>query len=116
MLDLTSKGGLWLVSRYATPAEVRAAGRQGLIEHLQGAGGLSARQVQSLAERALAAAAAQQLVVPGERLAARLVRELTAEALACRRRIIELDAELTRLLERHPDAALIRSLPGRGPC
>ncbi|HEX2326384.1 MAG TPA: IS110 family transposase, partial [Chloroflexota bacterium] len=29
-LDLTSKGGLWLVSRYATPAEVRAAGREAL--------------------------------------------------------------------------------------
>ena len=114
VLDLTSKGGLWLVSRYVTPAEVRTAGRAGLVAHLQAAGGLSARQLQSLAERALAAAAAQQLVVPGERLAARLVRELTAEALACRRRIIEPDAELTRLLERHPDAALIRSLPGMG--
>jgi transposase len=100
VLDLTSKGGLWLVSRYVTPAEVRTAGRAGLVAHLQAAGGLSARQIQSLAERALAAAAAQQLVVPGERLAARLVRELTAE--------------LNRLLERHPDAALIRSLPGMG--
>jgi transposase len=47
-------------------------------------------------------------------LAARLVRELAAEALACRRRIIDLDAVLNRLLERHPDAALIRSLPGMG--
>ena len=114
VLDLTSKGGRWLVSRSVPPAEVRTAGRAGLVAHLQAAGGLSARQLQSLAERALAAAAAQQLVVPGERLAARLVRELTAEALACRRRIIEPDAELTRLLERHPDAALIRSLPGMG--
>jgi transposase len=114
VLDLTSKGGLWLVSRYVTPAEVRTAGRAGLVGHLQAAGGLSARQIQTLADRALAAAAAQQLVVPGERLAARLVRELAAEALACRRRIIDLDAELNRLLERHPDAALIRSLPGMG--
>jgi transposase len=114
VVDLTSKGGLWLVSRYVTPAEVRTAGRAGLVAHLRAAGGLSARQVQTLAGRALAAAAAQQLVVPGERLAARLVRELAAEALACRRRIIDLDAELNRLLERHPDAALIRSLPGMG--
>jgi transposase len=114
VLDLTTKGGLWLVSRYVTPAEVRAAGRQGLIEHLQGAGGLSARQVQTLADRALAAAAAQHLTVPGERLAASLVRELAAEALACRQRVGELDRDLARLLERHPDAALIRSLPGMG--
>jgi transposase len=114
VLDLTTKGGLWLLSLYVTPTEVRAAGRQGLIEHLQGAGGLSARQVQTLADRALAAAVAQQLAVPGERLAASLVRELAAEALACRRRVGELDRDLAGLLERHPDAALIRSLPGMG--
>jgi hypothetical protein len=58
VLDLTTKGGLWLVSRYVTPAEVRAAGHQGLVAHLQAAGGLSARQVQTLADRALAAAVA----------------------------------------------------------
>jgi transposase len=114
VLDLTTKGGLWLVSRYVTPAEVRAAGHQGLVAHLQATGGLSARQVQSLADRALAAAVAQQLAVPGERLAASLVRELAAEALACRRRVGELDRDLAGLLERHPDAALIRSLPGMG--
>lgn len=62
---MTTKGGLWLVSRYVTPAEVRTAGRQGLIEHLQAAGGLSARQVQTLADRTLAAAVAQQLVCGG---------------------------------------------------
>jgi hypothetical protein len=39
-LELTTKGGLWLVSRYVTPAEVRAAGHGGLVEHLQAAGGL----------------------------------------------------------------------------
>jgi transposase len=114
VLDLTTKGGLWLVSRYVTPTEIRGAGRHGLIEHLQGAGGLSARQVQTLADRALAAAVAQRLAVPGERLAARLIRELAAEALACRQRILELDRDLAKLLERHPDAALIRSLPGMG--
>jgi transposase len=113
VVDLTTKGGLWLVSRYVTPAEVRAAGRHGLIAHLQGAGGLPARQVQALADRALAAVA-QQLAVPGERLAASLVRELAAEALACRRRVLQLDRDLAELLERHPDAALIRSLPGMG--
>jgi transposase len=114
VLDLTSKGGLWLVSRYVTPAEVRSAGREELVGHLRAAGGLSGRQIQTLADRALAAAAAQQLAVPGQRLAARLVRELAAEALACRQRISGLDAELNQLLERHPDAALIRSLPGMG--
>jgi transposase len=71
-------------------------------------------QIQTLADRALAAAVAQQLVVPGERLAASLVRELAAEALACRQRVIQLDRDLAERLERHPDAALVRSLPGMG--
>src|SRR5512132_2111625 len=95
-------------------AEIRAAGRQRLVDHLQAAGGLSARQIQTLADRALAAAVAQQLAVPGERLAARLIRELAAEALACRQRVLKFDRDLAKLLERHPDAALIRSLPGMG--
>jgi transposase len=113
-LDLTTKGGLWLVSRYVTPAELRAAGRAGLVEHLQAAGGLPHRQVQELADRALTAATAQQVAVPGERLAASLTRELAAEALACRDRLARLDRDLEALLARHPDAALIRSLPGMG--
>ena len=49
VLDLTTKGGPWLISRYVTPAEIRTSGRHGLIEHLQAAGGLSARQIQTLA-------------------------------------------------------------------
>jgi transposase len=113
-LDLTTKGGLWLVSRYVTPAELRAAGRAGLVEHLQAAGGLPHRQVQALADRALAAASAQQVAVPGERVTASLARELATEALACRDRLARLDRDLERLLARHPDAALIRSLPGMG--
>jgi hypothetical protein len=44
---------------------------------------------------------------PGKRLAASLIRELAAEALACRQRVLELDRDLAKLLERHPDAALI---------
>ena len=113
-LELTTKGGLWLVSRYDTPAEVRAAGRHGLREHLQAAGGLPSRQIRALADRALAAASAQQQTLPAERLTADLVRELATEALACRARLARLDRDLDQLLARHPDAALIRSLPGMG--
>ena len=113
-LELTTKGGLWLVSRYVTPAEVRAAGRHGLLEHLQAAGGLPSRQIRALADRALAAATAQQQTLPAARLTATLVRELATEALACRARLARLDRDLDQLLARHPDAALIRSLPGMG--
>ncbi len=60
------------------------------------------------------AAAEQTIAVPAERMTARLIRELAMEALASRIRLAELDRELEATLERHPDAALIRSLPGMG--
>jgi transposase len=47
-------------------------------------------------------------------MSARLIKELAAEALACRARLMALDRELHDLLARHPDATLIRSLPGMG--
>jgi transposase len=42
------------------------------------------------------------------------VRELALEAERTRERLTELDTELEAALERHPDAALIRTLPGMG--
>ncbi len=111
-LDFTTKGALWLVAKYVTPAEIRRAGKRALIHHLKRAGGLP--NVEALADKALAAAKEQTIAVPGERTSASLVRELAREALATRRRIAELDRELEALLQRHPDAALIRSPPGMG--
>jgi transposase len=111
-LDLTTKGPLHLLTKFVTPAELRAAGKKRLVRHLQAAGGLP--KVEDLAERVLAAAAEQTIAVPAERMTARLIRELAIEALATRTRLIELDRELEALLQRHPDAALIRSLPGMG--
>ena len=112
VLDLTTKGPLHLPTRHVTPAELRAAGHKRLVRHLRAAGGLP--KVEDLAERALAAAVEQAIAVPAERMAARLIRELAAEALAGRARPLDLDRELEALLRRHPDAALIRSLPGMG--
>jgi transposase len=111
-LDLNKKGPLHLLTKFVTPAELRDAGKKRLVRHLQAAGGLP--NVEALAERALTAAAEQAIAVPAERMTARLIRELATEALATRARLIELDRELEALLERHPDAALIRSLPGMG--
>jgi len=111
-LDLKTKGPLHLLTKFVTPAELRTAGKKRLVRHLQAAGGLP--NVEALADRALTAAADQAIAVPAERMTARLIRELAAEALASRTRLIELDRELEALLDRHPDAALIRSLPGMG--
>jgi transposase len=111
-LDLKSLGPLHLLTRYVTPAELRAAGKKRLVRHLRAAGGLP--HVDALAERALAAAVEQTIAIPAERMSARLIKELAQEALAARARLAEIDRELEEFLVRHPDAALIRSLPGMG--
>jgi transposase len=112
MLDLTTKGGLWLVTRYATPGELRRAGPKRIVQHLRRAGGVP--NPEKLAAMALAAAQEQRIALPAERTTAVLIRELAAEAIAARTRLARLDCELDGLLARHPDAALIRSLPGMG--
>lgn len=111
-LNLKRKTALCLLSCYVTPQEFRDAGGQQLLDHLQQAG--AARCAAEMTRTALASAQAQQLSVPGERVAAALIKELANEALAVRARLKELDHELTALLEQHPDAALISSLPGMG--
>jgi transposase len=111
-LDLTTKGPLALLTKFVTPAELRAAGKKRLIRHLKAAGGLP--NLEALADRALAAAAEQTIAIRAERMSARLIKELASEALATRTRLASLDRELEDLLDRHPDAALIRSLPGMG--
>ncbi len=111
-LDLTTKGALWLLTRYVTPGELCGAGRSRLLKHLRRGAGL--RKIEPLADAALAAARAQRIAVPGERAVAAVVRELATEALAARARIAQLDRELEALIECHPDGALIRTLPGMG--
>ena len=114
IVDPTQKASLVLLSRYVTPVEIRRAGKPRLVNHLLRAGRLPRPHLERLAEQALAAATAQQLALPGERLAAELVRELAQETLATRDRLSRLDAQIEETLARHPDAALIRSLPGMG--
>jgi transposase len=114
VVEPTQKASLWLLSRYVTPAEIRRAGASRLVTHLLRAGRLPRPHLEQLAEAALAAAKEQRLALPGERLAAELVRELALEALAVRERLTKLDADLEQTLAHHPDAALIRSLPGMG--
>jgi transposase len=111
-LDFTTKGALWLVSKYVTPAELREASRRKVVRHLQRAGGLP--NVKTLADAALAAAEAQRIAISGERMSAVLIRELAVEALTTRERIATLERELETLLQHCPNAVLIRSLPGMG--
>lgn len=114
VVDPTGKAGLVLLARHVTPAEIRRAGPRRIAEHVLKAGHLRRAEVEALAGRAAEAARAQRIAVPGEGRAAELVRELAVEALATRERLARLDADIEEALARHPDAALIRSLPGMG--
>lgn len=113
-LDVTGKIGLHLLTRYVTPAEIRAAGRARLLAHLRRIKHVKDASLVALAEGAVTSAQAQRVSTPGESVAADLIRDIAAEALAAREQLKALDKRITQALDRHPDAALIRSLPGMG--
>jgi transposase len=114
IIDVTTKTGLHLLTRYVTPAQIRAAGRDRLLAHLRQLRHVKAATIDALTDAALAAAAAQQVTVPGEAIAADLIRGLAEEALAGRAQLADIDARIREILDTHPDAALIHSLPGMG--
>ena len=113
-VDVTNKSGLWLLTRYVTPAEIRSAGRRRLLTHLSKLKNIKTTIVTAITEAALEAAHAQQLRVPGEAVAADLIRGLATEMLTGRDQLTLIDKGIGEVLQRHPDAALIRSLPGMG--
>lgn len=114
VIDLGNKTGLWLLTRYVTPVEIRRAGHARLCAHLSRAGRIRKTVVQDLAEAALSSAREQRTSVPGEGTAAELIREMALEALQTRDKLTALDERIGEVLDRHPDAALIVSLPGMG--
>jgi transposase len=113
-VDVTSKTGMHLLTRYVTTGEIRAAGRRRLLIHLRKAGRVRESALEALADAAITTAQAQQVVVPGEATAARLIRGLANEMLTARAQLVDIDTQIEEVLTRHPDAALVRSLPGMG--
>jgi transposase len=111
-LDVTKKAPLALLTRYVTPTEIRTAGARRIAAHLDRTPHL--RDTRALADEVVGIAKTQTIAVPGEAIAAELIRELATEASAAKTRIAAIDRELEALLAVHPDGALIRSLPGMG--
>ncbi len=112
VLDLNRKGALVLVWRYQTPTAVRRAGRRRVESYLKTRG---VRGAAVLAEKALAAAKDQSVRLPAEEVAAGIVSELAAEALALGERIAQADKELERRFFDHPFSEVLASFPGMGP-
>lgn len=111
-LDLNTKGALTLVSRYQRPQQIRRTGQGRLAVFLKNRG---VKGAEGLAGKALAAANSQSVALPAEEVAAAIVAELAAEALALKKRIEALDGELRRRFFARPEARILSSLPGMGP-
>jgi transposase len=111
-IDLTTKAALVLLSAFVTPAELRQASAARLRKPF----GAQANRtyVTQLIATARDCAQRQSMSLPGERLTAHLIKELAREALRTLEQLAALDLEIEQRLAHHPDAALIRSLPGMG--
>ena len=106
------KGALVLLTGYASPERLRRVGETAL------AGWLRRRRVRNyaaVAARALAAAQAQSVTLPGQEIAAAIIAELASNTLALDQRLTDLDTQITATFDEHPQAAIIQSMPGFGP-
>lgn len=114
VVDPTAKAGAHLLTRYVTPAEIRAAGQNRILAHLRRAGHLRETTMQTPATAAVTAARAHRIAVAGQSVAADMIRELATEILRGRTQLKAIDDRIETILREHPDAALIRSMPGMG--
>jgi len=105
------KGALVLLTGYASPERIRRIGATRL------AGWLQHRRVRDsvrVATRAVTAARAQLIVLPGQDLTASIIAELATNILALDERVKNLDAQIAATFDQHPHAAVIQSMPGFG--
>jgi len=103
------KGALGLPTRYASPARIRRRGRARLAQWLQHR---KVRGADEVAARALGAAEAQSIVLPGQELTASIVSDLAATILALDDRVKALDKKIDHEFKQHPQAEIIVLMPG----
>jgi len=106
------KGALVLLTGYASPHRIRRIGHTRLAAWLRQR---KVRDSADVAARAITAARAQMTVLPGQDLATSLIAELATSILALDERLGRLDAQIAEAFGRHPQAAVIESMPGFGP-
>lgn len=106
------KGALVLLTGYATPDRIRRIGQTRLACWLRNRG---VRGSADVAARAIAAARAQTVVLPGQDLTAGVIAELANALLALDGRLKAVDAQIETAFAEHPHAAIIQSMPGFGP-
>jgi transposase len=112
-LDLRKQSQLLAVTKAATPAAVRRLGEARLYRWLKARG---VRKADDLARRIIMAAKGQRRELPAARAKATLAAEIASEVLRAKEQIAALEARLEELLSTISQAAIIRTLPGMGPC
>jgi transposase len=113
-LDYSTRSALILVAGYCTPAAIHTAGRQGLSDWLH-AQKAHRPSIPSIVAKAVAAAQAQTVTLPGEATSAQLISRLAQHLLDLDRNIKDLDKLITERFRAHPQAKIIESMPGMGP-
>jgi transposase len=111
-LDLNSKGPLILLTHYQSPAQLRRAGHKRIASYLRKRG---VKGSNSVAQKALSAAKAQNVTLPAQEVASRIVAELAKDVLSFKERIEGIDGELEKRFFVRPEARILTSLPGMGP-
>lgn len=107
-----SRGVLVLLSAFRTPEKIRTLGLSRLASFLKVH---QVRNADRIAARAVEAAVGQPTSVPGEAVAADMVRRLARSLGALDAELAELDEQITDRFDRHPQGRLVASLPGMGP-
>jgi transposase len=106
------KGALVLLTGYASPDRIRRIGQTRLASWLRHR---NVRGYADVAARAVTAARAQSIVLPGQDLTASIIAELATNILALDERVKSIDAQIAATFDEHPQAAIIASMPGFGP-
>lgn len=117
VIDPKTKASLALLARYVTPEEICRAGRSRILAQLRKTGRHNASVLNRLVDATVEAAHEQRdrhIRVPGQDVAADIAKDIARELLELRETIARVDAQIAEHLDRHPDAALIQSLPGMG--
>lgn len=101
VVNVTTKTGLHLLTRYVTPTQIRTAGRRRILKHLSKVPYVAHTRLEALATAVVDSARDQQITVPGEAMAAELIGELAGEALHGRDQLIRIDERIEALLHTH---------------
>jgi transposase len=107
-----AKGPVVMLTEYQTPAALRRIGVKRLTTWLERC---KVRGAADVAAKAAEAAQSQQVALPGETRAAKLVCDLAHQLLALDERIKDNDQEIRETFRTDDRAEIIESMPGMGP-